>query len=304
MTGLMSPLPSYINRVYELQTVDGTRIIAKFYRPGRWTKEALEDEHQCVLDCADAEIPVISPLELKNNKTIGDADGIFFALFPKRFGREFEIIEDNDWIRMGSLLGRIHNVGCKKEGEHRVILKPEVSTKQDIDHLINGDFITMNQIDGFKNVTSKILETSRELFEKNGSEFIRVHGDCHQKNLLHRPGEGLMVIDFDDMMTAPPVQDLWLLLPDHLDNSKKEINLILQGYEHFREFDDKTLKLIEPLRAMRMIYFLAWCSKQKKDYHFQTTFPNWGSEQFWGEEVNDLFKQLNKINEHSTTYYI
>jgi Ser/Thr protein kinase RdoA (MazF antagonist) len=112
------------------------------------------------------------------------------------------------------------------------------------------------------------------------------------KNFLHRPGEGIMVIDFDDMLTGPPIQDLWLLLPDHAVKCRREIQLLLQGYEQFREFDDRTLKLIEPLRAMRIIYFLAWCSRQSSDYKFRTLFPDWGNEIFWQTEIKDLEQQL------------
>jgi Ser/Thr protein kinase RdoA (MazF antagonist) len=129
-------------------------------------------------------------------------------------------------------------------------------------------------------------------------EFLRIHGDLHRGNLIFRPDEGIMVIDFDDMMTAPPVQDIWMLLPDHAHLCHREINLVLDGYEQFREFDYRSLKLIEPLRIMRIIYFLAWCARQSGDNQFRRNFPDWGTENFWRKEIDDLSHQLEIINEN------
>lgn len=298
MTGLLSPLPSYINRVYEMQDMDGRRVIAKFYRPGRWTLDALLDEHGYVKDCEADEIPVIPPMTLANGKTIDDANGIYFAVFPKKFGREFEIMEEEDWKRMGRVIARMHIAGCKKNAPSRLILHPEYSTARDISHLIEGDYISKNYRASFKEATGRILDLCLPLFE--GIPHIRIHGDCHQKNLIYRPDEGIMLIDFDDMMTGPSVQDLWLFLPDHANRSQMEIDLILEGYRQFREFDRKELKLIEPLRAMRMIYFLAWLSRQSNDYQFRKNFPDWGSDQFWKNEITDLYKQLHAVEAHLT----
>jgi len=293
MTGLTSPLPSYINRVYEFQAREGTRLIAKFYRPGRWTRDALDQEHEFVSDCALDEIPVISPMILKNKKTIDTVDGIHFAVFPKRFGRDFEVTEDEDWRRIGRLVARIHIAGSKKTAENRVRLHPDLSTAEDVRQLIEGGFISPRLAPDFKKLSDEFLQISSDLFKD--IEFIRLHGDCHRGNIIHRPGEGLMVIDFDDMMTGPPVQDLWLLLPEHAAKCQEEIRLILEGYEMFRNFDRQTLKLIEPLRAMRIIYFLAWCAKQADDLKFQKTFPDWGSDGFWQHEIADFSRQLQII---------
>lgn len=293
MTGLTSPLPSYINRVYEFQTRDGTRLIGKFYRPGRWSKEALEEEHLFVADCASDEIPVISPLTLLHGSTLGIVENIYFAVFPKKFGRGFEVTEDEDWRRLGRIIARIHIAGSRKKADTRVRLHPEISTAQDISRLVEGGFVSSKQIDAFEEVCREIKDVSLNQFYD--VEFIRLHGDCHRGNLLYRPGEGIMVIDFDDMMMGPPVHDLWLLLPDYADKCEKEIRLILEGYETFRAFDRKTLKLIEPLRAMRIIYFLAWCSRQANDFKFKNNFPEWGSHGFWQQEINDLSRQMQRI---------
>lgn len=295
MTGLASPLPSYINRVYEVESVDGDRYIAKFYRSGRWSRAALQEEHDFVLECAEAEIPVIAPLKLADEATIHEADDIFFAIFPKRYGRQLEINTDEMWSRVGSLLGRVHAVGCQRVAHERTNIHPAQSTAGDIAHLLDNNLVTPGQQDAFKDVTSRILELIVDLFDD--IEFIRIHGDCHCGNLLNRPGEGLMIIDFDDMMVAPPIQDLWLLLPDHAEHCRRELNLMLTGYNQFRDFEDHTLRLIEPLRAMRIIYFLAWCSRQINDFRFRSMYPEWGTDAFWQREIHDLAHQLRVIEE-------
>ncbi len=296
MTGLATPLPSYINRVYEVQAADGERLIAKFYRPGRWSREALQDEHDFVADCAEDEIPVIAPLEFPGGGTLREADGVHFTVFPKRFGRQLEINSPKDWLRVGRLLGRVHVAGSRTPAANRTDLHPAQSTGQHIDHLTENGFVTPRFRDEFRDITSRLLDLIVDLFDDE--EFIRIHGDCHCGNLLYRPGEGIMIIDFDDMMVGPPVQDLWLLLPDRADRCRRELALLLRGYEQFREFDDRSLRLIEPLRAMRIIYFLAWCSRQINDFRFRTMYPEWGSNAFWQREVNDLSHQLEIIGQH------
>lgn len=300
MTGLTIPLPSYINRVYELQARRGERIIAKFYRPGRWSRTALEDEHRFLADCAVAEIPVVCPLTLPGGGTLAGTGGGFLALFPKKSGREFEINTGDDLRRVGSLIARIHLAGQERVPEDRVVLSPEKATLSDLDFLIHGGFITPEHRAAFADLTSRIVENISGLFR--GKEFIRIHGDCHRGNLLDRPGEGLMAIDFDDMMLAPPVQDLWMLLPDHAGRSRREIELLMDGYGQFREFDFSSLQLIEPLRFMRIIYYLAWCARQLRDHDFRANHPDWGSETFWQREISDISHQFQVIMEHKVAW--
>lgn len=294
LTGLISPLPSYINRVYELRSVDGVKLIGKFYRPGRWTRDAILEEHRFVLMCRDAEIPVVAPLELENGSTLGCCDDGFFALYPKKAGRQLEITNDNDWKRLGSLIGRIHCVGAQESAKSRITLSPLLSLASDINHLC-GDIIPARYRDRYRSVGVRMVDICVPLFD--GLENIRIHGDCHRGNVLDRLEEGLMIIDFDDMVVGPPVQDLWLFLEDRAEKSNYEIELILEGYERFRMFDRSSIRCIEPLRAMRMVYFLAWCSRQIDDYQFRINFPSWGSDQFWEREINDLSEQLGIVME-------
>ena len=293
MTALAHPLTSYINRVYELAARDGTRYVAKFYRPGRWSAAAVDQEHAFVLACAAEEIPVVSPLRLNHGGTRGEVDGISFAVFPKRSGRPFEPVTDDDWRRLGRVTARVHMVGSRCVAPDRVELLPQRSTAADIAHLLDGGFVAAKHLREFGELARAILDTIVPAFK--GCEVIRIHGDCHRGNLLERPDEGLMVIDFDDMAMGPPVQDLWMLLPERLPAANREMHLILEGYEDFREFDDRTLRLIEPLRIMRILYFQAWCSRQVDDPVFEHNFPDWGSDAFWARQIADLKEQLDAI---------
>ncbi len=293
LTGLAAPLPSYINRVYEFEAVNGIRYIAKFYRPGRWSREALEDEHDFVIACSQADIPVIAPIELSNKSTLGSAGNIFFAVYPKRFGREIELNDDESWSRIGSLVARMHNVGDDKDAEYRIMHHPLESTGDDITRLLDGNYIPTTYRSEFENTTTELMELIVPMFDD--IEYIRIHGDCHRANVLERPGEGLMLIDFDDMMIGPPVQDIWLLLPEHAADCPHEIEMILQGYTMLRDFDRNTLRLIEPLRAMRMLYFLAWIGRQIHDFQFESHFPGWGTDAFWRREIADLKNQYGLI---------
>jgi Ser/Thr protein kinase RdoA (MazF antagonist) len=293
LTGLTSPLPSYINRVYELQTVGGERLIAKFYRPGRWQRPALQDEHDFVLDCAADEVPVVAPLQLAAGGTIGEHEGILYAVYPKKSGREMDLHTDEGWRRLGGLVGRIHLAGSRQQATARLRMHPESTTLPEINMLLDRPFMSPHQAARFREITDRIIEIAQREFE--GVELQRIHGDCHRANILERPGEGLMVIDFDDMVTGPVVQDIWLLLPGSANSSRREISLILQGYEQFMEFDDRQLRLVEILRAMRIIYFLSWCSTQVDDFKFQSNFPDWGSEMFWQREIDDLEHQYHAI---------
>jgi Ser/Thr protein kinase RdoA (MazF antagonist) len=297
MSGLAIPLPSYVNRVYEVQAADGERerLICKFYRPGRWSKESLQEEHDFLADCAADEIPVIAPLKFPDGSTLQETNGIYFTLFPKGLGRQLEINSPKDWVRVGYLLGRVHTAGGRRKAKARSSLHPAKSTTSHIKHLIEGGFIPDRELAGFRDVTSRILDEIRDLFDE--SEFIRLHGDCHCGNLLHRPGDGLMIIDFDDMMCGPAVQDLWLILPDHIEKCRPELDLLLRGYETFCSFDDYTLRLVEPLRAMRIIYYLAWCSIQIEDFKFRNDHPDWGSPAFWRREIADLEDQFKMISQ-------
>ncbi|OGJ89559.1 MAG: hypothetical protein A2487_14590 [Candidatus Raymondbacteria bacterium RifOxyC12_full_50_8] len=292
LSSLIRPFPSYINRVYEIRTMDDVSYVAKFYRPGRWLIDAIRDEHAFLADCAEVEIPVVCPLQLATGKTLGSLDDIPFAVFPKRAGRRFDIEADESWQRVGTLLSRLHNAGAKRSAPSRLCLAPKTTTQEYVDRLL-VDGVADNRKQAFKDICYRIIDTIAPYFEN--LETIRIHGDFHSGNILERPDTGLMVIDFDDMMNGPPAQDFWLLLPDHYPACKQQLEKLCEGYQMFRDVDQRLPLLIEGLRAMRLIYFTAWCNMQRNDFQFQSKFPNWGSDAFWVQEINDLRVQYANI---------
>ena len=303
LDGTLDPYPSYINRVYGLRDQDGSSYVVKFYRPGRWSHEAVLDEHRFLLDCVRADLPVVAPLADAEGETLaelalstGEGEMEFlFALFPRRGGRSFDAESDEDWLRLGGVAARCHAVGRQREAPHRAVCRPRELTARFVEEILEAELVHPECRPEFEGVCREALETITPLF--SGVPLQRVHGDCHRGNILDRPGEGLLIIDFDDMMNAPPVQDLWLLLPGKAADCRRELGLLLEGYEGFLGFDRATLALIEPLRFMRMVYFLAWRGRQRRDHWFARAFPDWGGKAFWIKETEDLREQLAVVRE-------
>lgn len=303
-TNLFRPLNSYINRVFELEKDDGEGVVVKFYRPGRWSKKGLQDEHDFLFDLAKLEIPVISPLMQVNGETIGKYEEIFFAIFPKCGGRSFDEFTDDQWLEIGRLLGRFHNVGEKKTLTDRPVMTPGQSTRQQFDFILANNLVPPDILGQFQELTDVIIETITPMFD--GCEMIRIHGDCHFSNIIYRPNESFFLIDLDDMAMGPPVQDFWMLLPDYMKHSLIEIDLFLEGYETFRSFDKRSLSLIEPLRAMRYIHYMAWCAYQVVHDGWTPVNPNFGTQHYWQVEMKDLYDQLERIKDmedHFGNYY-
>ena len=292
-TNLCRPLISYINRVYELQAEDGAGLVAKFYRPGRWSKQGLQDEHDFLLELADHEVPVVPPLLQKGGSSLGSFANISFAVFPKKGGRSYDEYNDDQWLELGRLLGRTHSVGAMHLPQDRLTMAPDRSTRQQVDYILKGRFMPEDLLGRFKGLTDALIKEIRPLFRNTG--MIRIHGDCHFSNLIYRPGESFYLIDFDDMVVGPPVQDLWMLLPGCREDSLSEIGLFLEGYEMFKDFDMLSLRLIEPLRAMRYIHYAAWCAYQFAEDGETRVDEDFGSRQYWQTELDDLEDQLERI---------
>ena len=311
--GLIFPYPSYVNRVYGLKDQDGAEYVAKFYRPGRWTQEAIKEEHAFLGQLAAAECPVVAPLRDAGGETLqildlGDEDcddddagtianhaagsrDVFFpfALFPKRGGRIFDAESDEDWLRLGALAGRVHVVGRQETAAHRPQLRPgllgEYAAELIAAGVVHPDFVMDFQ--EACAAAGKILDPLLA-----GTPRFRIHGDFHRGNILVRGDQSLLLIDFDDAAMGPAIQDLWLLLPGRYDECRREMNLILEGYEEFSDFDRNELDLVEPLRFFRMVHFLRWQALQRSDEAFFRTFQDWGTRAFWTKEVEDLRDQL------------
>lgn len=292
-TNLCRPYNSYINRVYEVESRDGLGLVVKFYRPGRWSRQAIQDEHDFLLELAAEEIPVIAPLPLCQGGTLGVDDELLFAVFPRKGGRGVDEFSEAQWLAVGRLLGRIHLVGARSPARHRNRLQPSVTTASQVAFLCTSGLLPEDLSAAYQRIAQRIIATIEPLF--TGREYIRIHGDCHAGNLINRPGESLFLIDFDDMVVGPPVQDIWMLLPGPLEDALIETDLLIEGYETFRFFDRASLRLIEPLRAMRFIHYSAWCAHQVVEDGATAVVPDFGSRQYWQAEIDDLHDQWERI---------
>jgi Ser/Thr protein kinase RdoA (MazF antagonist) len=292
-SGVCRPRASYINRVFEVGLNDGTCVVAKFYRPGRWSRAALQDELDFVAELAADELPVVAPLPGRGGELLGEADGMFFAVFPRRGGRPLEDVTPDDWQQLGRLLARLHNVGARHAPRERITLAPHASLEANLQFLADGRFIPGGLRDDYCEAVEAVIDAIAPLFE--GVPSIRIHGDCHRGNILHRPGEAFHLIDFDDMALGPAVQDIWMLLPGHPRESLAELDALAAGYETFRPFDWGALRLVEALRAMRYVHYAAWCGRQQADQGFVQTVPDWGSPDYWRQEIAQLERQHEEI---------
>jgi Ser/Thr protein kinase RdoA (MazF antagonist) len=280
---------SYINRVYELEKLDpAERFIVKFYRPGRWNSDLIEEEHLFVQELFDQEIPVIPPLTI-DGQSLFWLGSIPFALFPKKGGRAVDEFDKEGWKTLGRLLARIHLIGALHKTSRRLVWRPALATKEHIATILKSNFLLPDFQPSFVTICEKFVDQADALFENQ--EFILLHGDCHKGNLINRPGEGIFIIDFDDLCLAPPVQDLWMLLPDTPEKAANELAWFIEGYQTFRPFDQNSLSLINLLRGMRLIHYAAWLSVQSSEPDFLNHFPESGTARYW----NGLIRELQNI---------
>jgi len=294
-TNLCRPCNSYINRVYELETTEGNGLIAKFYRPGRWLLPAIQDEHDFLRELAAEEIPVVAPLPLRQGGAIGQCGAIFFAVFPKKGGRAIDEFNEEQWLAVGRLLGRMHMVGARHAAAHRFRLHPAATTAAQVAYIRQSGLIPRELLASYTRAADLLIAAITPLF--SDLKTIRIHGDCHTGNLVYRPEDSFLLIDFDDMVVGPPVQDFWMLLPGRLEDALLEAELMIEGYETFRPFARSTLRLIEPLRAMRFIHYSAWCAHQVVEDGATAVVPDFGSFTYWQAEIADLNDQLERIEQ-------
>ena len=304
VTGRCLQRNSLENRVYEVE-IDiesenkSERFrIAKFYRPGRWTEEQILEEHQFISDLRAQEIPCAPPIALPGGSTLGKTEsGIFFSLFERVGGRQLDELGGTEREQLGRLLARVHNVGAASKSVHRIRLNEETYGLQNLDYLLESESIPEHMEERYAQLVEDICEHTANLREELSApneflpalEEIRLHGDCHGGNILWS-NAGPFLIDFDDMVSGPPVQDLWLLASD-----SEELEAIVNGYEQMRTFDRRSLKLVEHLRALRYIHFSAWIARRWEDPSFPGAFPAFGTEQYWATQIDDLVEQLERI---------
>ncbi|HTY12911.1 MAG TPA: serine/threonine protein kinase [Candidatus Omnitrophota bacterium] len=277
---------SYINRVYELEREDNAeRFVVKFYRPQRWTPETIMEEHRFLLDLAGNEITVIPPLAI-GGRTLFMNGEIPFAVFPKKGGRTLDEFDREGWTTIGRILGRVHNIGEGRASARRIRWEPENATREHVAIIFEHEFILPDFKKSLTTASDLFIKVAKPLFTDR--KFILLHGDCHKGNLIFRPGEGIYMVDFDDCCIGPAAQDLWLLLPDKVDNSKKELAWFFEGYEVFRKFDRAELELVPALRGMRLLHYAAWLAVQSKEPDFAVNFPEAGKPRYWNELIREL----------------
>lgn len=314
-TGRCQTLNSFENRVYEVEVeVSDEELsrdplskkkVAKFYRPGRWSEKQILEEHEFIYDLLEREVPAIAPERFSDGRTlhVDQQTGIFYTVFPKVGGRAPDELSDEQLIRLGRLLARLHGVGSSKEARERMVLNPETYGLANLDFLIKGGFIPLELEKRYATAVERICSKVIPWFEAEPQ--IRLHGDCHLGNLLWN-AQGPFFLDFDDMIRGPAVQDIWLLLPGRPGSDpegSRQLSVLLSGYDEMREFNRQSLRLIEPLRALRMIHFSAWIARRWEDPAFPYAFPQFGTHRYWQEQLQDLEEQQRLIEQSERPAY-
>lgn len=291
-TGRCLPLRAFENRVYEVELEDERRLVVKFYRPGRWSREAILDEHRFLAELAEAELPVVPPIDLGTGTTLNEIDGIFYAAFPRRRGRTLDEADDERLRQIGRLIGRMHAVGAAGDAPHRPRLTVERYVHEPLDVLVSGGFLTGPMADRYADVARRIAD--RVAAPLGRARAQRIHGDLHWGNVIWA-ADGPILLDFDDFLTGPPVQDLWLLARGEAEEAGRAREQLLEGYELFREFDRSTLPLCEPLRALRIVYMSGWIARRWDDPSFRAGFPAFGTPSYWSAEYEALVAILESL---------
>ena len=291
-------LNSYENRVYQVGIEDSPPLIVKFYRPERWSDAQILEEHDFTLELAAHELPVVAPLGNQNKETLQQYQGFRFSLSPCKGGHSPELDNLEHLLIIGRLLGRIHAIGAGHPFSSRPTLNSHNFGHESVT-FINENFIPIEYRESYQTLTHDLLQKIDERFSQLGSIFsLRVHGDCHNGNMLWRDGSPHFV-DFDDARMAPAIQDLWMLLSGTEDQQRHQLDKILTGYHQFYDFNPVELQLIEPLRTLRMLHYSAWLGRRWDDPAFPRTFPWFNSMQYWGEHILELREQMSALQEPS-----
>jgi Ser/Thr protein kinase RdoA (MazF antagonist) len=289
-------LNSYENRVYQVGIEDSEPLIAKFYRPGRWSNQQIIEEHLFTQELAEQELPVVAPWRNDSGESLFEYQEFRFALYPRKGGHAPELDNLEHLKVLGRLLGRIHLVGARTPFFERPKLDSQTFGHQNV-ALIGEKFIPPDYQESYQSLTRDLLRLIDERFTQlEDIGFIRTHGDCHSGNMLWRQ-DAPNFVDFDDARMAPAVQDLWMLLSGEEDQQKRQLVKILEGYHEFNDFDFRELQLIEALRTLRIINYSAWLATRWDDPAFPRTFPWFGTLQYWGEHILELREQFSALQE-------
>jgi Ser/Thr protein kinase RdoA (MazF antagonist) len=294
--GRFIALNSYENRVYQVFMEEGPPVVAKFYRPERWTDAQIAEEHVFVAELAEREIPVVAPLTV-DGRTLHAFGGFRFAVYPRRGGRapELDNPETLEWI--GRFIGRIHAVGAVRPFAVRPAVDIESFGIEPRDWLLASGFIPDDLRPAWESVVNQALDGVRHAFDRAGDvTTLRLHGDCHAGNVLWTE-DGPHFVDFDDARTGPAMQDLWMLLSGDRPDMTRQLSDVLAGYEDFAEFDRRELHLVEALRTLRLVHYSAWIARRWDDPAFPAAFPWFNTQRYWQDRVLELREQVALMDE-------
>jgi Ser/Thr protein kinase RdoA (MazF antagonist) len=295
--GRQYPLNSFENRVYQVWCEDGSVLVAKFYRPQRWSDDTILEEHGFSRELAAREIPVVAPLPDRQGKTLHECGGFRFALFPKQAGRAPEL-DDSDtlgWI--GRFLGRIHAVGALKQFEHRPRIDIENFGEAPAEFVLEHEFVPPDLADAYEAIVHDALERVDSCYARAGAvRNIRLHGDCHAGNILWSE-QGPHFVDLDDCRSGPAVQDLWMLLSGNAAAMSVQLSHVLRGYREFCDFNPAELALVEALRTLRMIHYAGWLATRWDDPAFPVNFPWFNTQRYWQDQILALREQCAAMDE-------
>lgn len=294
-------LNSYENRVYQIGIEDAQPVIAKFYRPERWSRAQILEEHQFSQALAQLELPVVPPMQIEG-ATLFEHQDFMFALYERKGGHAPELDNDDVLYTLGQDLGRIHALGREKPFEHR----PQISIEEFGLHsqklLLSEAFIPASLSEAYRTITEQILEKVTRIFSQITYQSIRLHGDCHPGNILWRNDKPNFV-DLDDARNGPAVQDIWMLLSGERERQLVQLANIVEGYEMFCEFPTQQLTLIESLRSLRLMHYAAWLARRWNDPAFPMHFPWFNTERYWAEHILELREQLFNLDQPPLQLY-
>jgi Ser/Thr protein kinase RdoA (MazF antagonist) len=295
--GRLLALNSFENRVYQVWLEDGSSIIAKFYRPERWSRAALLEEHDFALDLARREIPVVAPIA-RAGETLFEHGAFQFALYPRRPGRTPEL-EDPETLRwLGRFIARIHAVGALQRFEHRPAIDIKKFGLEPSRYVLEHDFVPHDLRATYESVIQDVLRRVELAYERAGHvRSLRLHGDCHVGNILWTEDEGPHFVDLDDARMGPAVQDLWMWLSGDRPSMQTQLAAILGGYREFHDFNLAELWLLEALRTLRLIHYSGWLAQRWDDPAFPASFPFFNTQRYWQDQILGLREQAAALDE-------
>jgi Ser/Thr protein kinase RdoA (MazF antagonist) len=293
--GRLFALNSYENRVYQMGRAEGP-LVLKFYRPGRWSDAQIDEEHAFAAELAAAEMAVAAPLAI-GGQTLFRFQEFRFSVFPWLRGRSPELDAPEARAMLGRSLARIHRIGSVKPFRSRLKMSVERLGFEAREQVLGSSLFPANMEEPYVRATEALLERVERIFDEVGpTRQIRLHGDCHLGNLLWDE-HGPVFVDLDDCMTGPAIQDLWMLLSGPAAEQQRQWRELIEGYEQFGTLDYVELRLIEPLRSLRMLHHAAWLATRWSDPAFPRAFPWFGSVRYWEDHVNDLLAQVAAVDD-------